>query len=779
MSQDELEKLEMAKAIAEVALQEAEKVWGAGHPELALFCANLGNAVYALGNTNEAHQLLRHAFELAVKHSETHYESFVLVANKCAVNLARIEEELDNVEEANKLREIANAIELVIQESLCGEDEIENDRITFYERAIAEQKDGNLEEAKLLIKASIECGETAGYDDVLDITVPYFRLAGIERDLGNLAEAKRLYEKIIATREQHGDEDSPYLANSYFNLASVEHETKNLTEAKKFYERAIEVNILGGGNDEKLSNCYCNFGSLEADLQNMEEARRLYEKSIELYEKHAAENLLSLDNPDLAMRYHWLGIAEENLGNFESAQRCYRRAIEIEENAFKVLLSDSIAEYYSSLGYVEYDLGNFVESKRCYQRTMEIVEKTTGFDAPDYSGGAHSGLAFAEAALGNLQAAQQLFRQAIEIGMKNLEPNDHRLALRHAHLGNVEQKLGNLDEAARLKRKAFFIYRSLPEKQEEAQRKLDWLKEHDANIDTFFLVENYTTLGDKEEHFRHFAEAQWLYARAVVLCEQYLGLDHPDLAPLYNKLGDTELYLGNAMAAQQYYQKAVEICEKHSSPHLAVCYYNLGYIESTKMNNMPEPSESRQSAERAKQYYERALEIADKLPPDSDDLADIYSALGKIERSFGNLAEAKQFYEKALKIEKERYSDLPTLSHLYYLLGGVESELGNYAASKILYDESQEIQERYFHTVHAYGYPWKATSSDFLFLAEKYFSLGTKEFEQGNMAEAVYLFRRAFLLFRQCGKPTEAQKVQDWLNENDPSVEAFLAELLD
>jgi tetratricopeptide (TPR) repeat protein len=240
---------------------------------------------------------------------------------------------------------------------------------TYSNLGIVERKLGNLIEAKQFLEHSVTIAEKHFGSDNSDLANIYSALGNVERRLGNLSEAKQLHKQAVTIFEKCSDLESFdlafRLASSYSNLGSDEYDFGNLLEAKQFYEQAIAIYEKYNPEHHNLATCYSNLSNVESELNNLSKAKLLCERSIAIREK-----LFNSTHPDLATSYHNLSAVEYKLGNFMEAKKLCMRAITILEN--HVHDHPDLAKIYFGLAMIEHELGNLIEAKRLYEKASHI-----------------------------------------------------------------------------------------------------------------------------------------------------------------------------------------------------------------------------------------------------------------------------------------------------------------------------------------------------------------------------------------------------------------------
>ena len=195
--------------------------------------------------------------------------------------------------------------------------------------------------------------------------------------------------------------------------------------------------------------------------------------------------------------------------------------------------------------------------------------------------------------------------KAFLIDAKHFKPNHPNYAFDYSYHSLIEEDLGNPEEAIRLSRKAFLIFRH-HNMQIKAQKEMERLKTIDPNIELFLadqaidrsverlekMVEmtkrwNDDNLYKIEKHLGNFAEAKRLLEKATEIKEQQFGSNHPFLEYSYGDLADLECELGNLPEAKRLYERVINMCKEHSGldhPDLGNYYSKLGNVEHQQGN---------------------------------------------------------------------------------------------------------------------------------------------------------------------------------------------------
>ena len=250
-------------------------------------------------------------------------------------------------------------------------------------------------------------------------------------------------------------------------------------------------------------------------------------------------------------------------GRYRHAEKILQDAL---AGAARQLSEDDrqIVPLLNELGIVYKYSGNFAAARDVYQRALLLLKSAHGEAHEDVASLYHNlgGLAHAE---GDFDAAEPLARRAITIRVRVLGPDHPDVAADRTALAPILDALGRHDEAELVLQQALLAYVRCGNKYEAAVTK------HNLGAVAFR---------------RHdLALARERLAEALVIKEEILGRDHPELAATLNNLGRVHQAQGKIAAARGYYRRAIanlEHCVEPSHPTLELCRERLREMSGDK-----------------------------------------------------------------------------------------------------------------------------------------------------------------------------------------------------
>ncbi|CAF0793340.1 unnamed protein product [Adineta steineri] len=160
----------------------------------------------------------------------------------------------------------------------------------------------------------------------------------------------------------------------------------------------------------------------------------------------------------------------------------------------------------------------------------------------------------------------------------------------------------------------------------------------------------YYQLGWIKHNQGEYQEALSSHEKALIIRQQSLPSNHPDLGASYNNIGNVYNRMGDYPKALSYYEKALAIQQQSlpsNHPDLGASYHNIGIVYDS-MGDYP----------KALSYYEKDLAILHQsLPSNHPDLGSSYNNIGLVYDNMGNYSKAHSFYERAEQIGQQ---SLPT-----------------------------------------------------------------------------------------------------------------------
>ena len=227
-----------------------------------------------------------------------------------------------------------------------------------------------------------------------------------------------------------------------------------------------------------------------------------------------------------------------------------------------------------------------------------------------------------------------------------------------------------------------------------------------------------------------YALAEPLLQRALLICEQQLGAEHPDTATSLNNLAALYHAQGRHSEAEPLLQRALSIREQqlgaehpdtaNSLNSLALLYHAQGRYSE------------------AEPLYQRALAIYEQqLGATHPDTAACLNNLAELSRVQGRYSEAEPLYQRALAIDTHVYgaghsevaNDLNNLALLY-------QAQGRYSEAESLMQHALLIREQQLGATHPYT-------------AQSLNNLAQLSRVQGRYSEAEPLYQRALAIVEQ------------------------------
>ena len=199
---------------------------------------------------------------------------------------------------------------------------------------------------------------------------------------------------------------------------------------------------------------------------------------------------------------------------------------------------------------------------------------------------------------------------------------------------------------------------------------------------------SYNNIGSVYEHLGEYNKALEYYCGAMAICENILGLEHPNAALSYNNVGTIYYRLGDYEKALLFYFNALDIKERllgFEHPSTATSYNNIGSVYYCLGNY-----------DKALENHSYALKIREKiLGFDHPDIATSYNNIGHVYNRLGEYDQALEYYSKDLEINMRVLgSEHPTTARSYYNIGGVCYSFGDNDKALEYYTKAMAINEK-------------------------------------------------------------------------------------
>ena len=273
--------------LAEAAMRQAlaldEASYEAGHPEIATRQSNLALVLKALGELEEARDLLRQA----LASDEASYEAGHPEIATRQSNLALVLKDLGEPAEARDL--LRQALASAEASFEPGHPEIAIDQSNL----AAVLKDlGELEEARDLLRQALASDEASFEPGHPSIATRQSNLAVVLKDLGELEEARDLLRQVLASFQVSYEAGHPSIATSQSNLAAVLQDLGELEEARDLLRQALasdEASYEPG--HPSIARSQSNLAMVLKALGELAEARDLLRQAHQaLHEKFGPEH---------------------------------------------------------------------------------------------------------------------------------------------------------------------------------------------------------------------------------------------------------------------------------------------------------------------------------------------------------------------------------------------------------------------------------------------------------------------------------------------------------
>jgi tetratricopeptide (TPR) repeat protein len=242
-----LGQLEEARDLLRAVLESTKNTFEPGHPKIAISQSNLAGVLHDLGQLEEARDLFRAALESDQKTFEPGHPS---IAGSQS-NLALVLKDLGQLEEARDL--LRTALETCEKNLEPGHPNIATVQSNL---ALVLQDLGQLdqlEEARDLFRAALESNQKTFEPGHPSIAISESNLAAVLQDLGKLEAARDLLQAALESDQKTFEPGHPSIAIRQSNLATVLHNLGQLQEAKELVHQAYHTLLEKLGSEHYLT----------------------------------------------------------------------------------------------------------------------------------------------------------------------------------------------------------------------------------------------------------------------------------------------------------------------------------------------------------------------------------------------------------------------------------------------------------------------------------------------------------------------------------------------
>ncbi len=265
-----------AVEVLEKALNVAEMVYGAFHPDVAVIVNNLASVLQDRGEVVSAQSYLERALEIA----EMSYGPRHPVVASILNNLGGILVSRGDITGGRPLIERA----LAIIEEIDGHDH-PNAATAINNLGLMAWYQKEWDNARTLFERALRIDEEAHGSNHPSVARDLNNLANAMLGMSRLLQARALSERALAIDEVAYGAMHPEVAKDLNNLGRVVEEIGDLTSARAYYERSLAINETMYGDDSpEVGAIVHNLGTVLLKQGDTMGARTFFERALEIYD---------------------------------------------------------------------------------------------------------------------------------------------------------------------------------------------------------------------------------------------------------------------------------------------------------------------------------------------------------------------------------------------------------------------------------------------------------------------------------------------------------------
>jgi tetratricopeptide (TPR) repeat protein len=272
---------------------------------------------------------------------------------KILTNLARSEQELGNIEQAQQ--HYQQALEL------CPATDEKVKATIIHNLASIYADTGKIEEAIALYQQSLQITDSIG--DVKTKAATLHELGRIYANTGKIEEAIALYQQSLQITESIGNVQTQ--AATLHQLAGIYALTGKREEAIALYQQSLQITESIGNVQTKAATLH-QLAIIYANTGKIDDAITLYQQSLQIDESIG-------DVKGQAATLHGLAIIYANTGKIEEAIALFQQSLQLKESIGDV---QGKAMTLWWLGHIAaYQKGDFVTALEYLHQSLEILQR--------------------------------------------------------------------------------------------------------------------------------------------------------------------------------------------------------------------------------------------------------------------------------------------------------------------------------------------------------------------------------------------------------------------
>eukprot|EP00977_Amphora_coffeiformis_P001921 scaffold367_cov154-Amphora_coffeaeformis.AAC.1 len=412
----------------------------------------------------------------------------------------------------------------------------------------------------------------------------------------------------------------------------------------------------------------------------------------------------------------------------------YEQVLSAQKEMASLSLSDAdpthsarIASTLIRMGSLHYKLGDRLEELRMYEEAKSIYRKAFG-ENHGFVAGTRKNIGMVLAELGEYERAWEQFEKAgrIYLAVEGGNEMSRDVASAISCMGNVKNRIGELDEALAKYMQALKIYKSIQHNSDTSVGEETAILDVTSTLKVVGMV--HAKRGDLDTAMGFFTEAMTLLKTSNI-DKTPLGCETS--ASILTRMGSIYVKKGELDNATDYYKDAYELTVRNrgTTTHqdTASILHYIGGIFHKKADY-----------DEAMNCYQEAIRIYHAtLGPCNPAVAGTLVMVGSIHYKRRNLDSAMMFYKEALRLNRDTYGlHHPDVAPILKSIGTILTKKGEYREAYDVFRDVLSIK----CTIHGTGDPEVASA---------YKSLGNVHYKLGELADAERQYRHALSIYRR------------------------------